>query len=110
MVLGEPKVTATLQAFKTSSNKLYNLNIEKTTLFNLENKYQEFVKLFEEAMNSLEEIKYQFFIIFILKNSGIACYVDLGISETKFYRLKGLAVEKVAWFLGCAIFEEEYKH
>ena len=36
--------------------------------------------------------------------------MDLGISETEFYRLKGLAVEKVAWFLGCTIFEEEYKH
>ena len=30
MVLGEQKVIATLQSFKTRSNKLYNSNIEKS--------------------------------------------------------------------------------
>lgn len=107
MVLGEQKVTATLQAVKTSSNKLYNSNIEKVAVFNLDNEYQEFITAFEGAMNSLEELEYQiFYNFYIKKKSGIACYVDLGISATEFYRRKGLAVEKVALFLGCAIFEK----
>lgn len=108
VVLGEQKVTATLQAVKTSSNKLYNSNIEKVAVFNLDNEYQEFITAFEGAMNSLEELEYQiFYNFYIKKKSGIACYVDLGISETEFYRVKSLAVEKVALFLGCAIFQED---
>ncbi len=96
-----------MQSCNSKTNKLYNLNIEKTALFNLENDYQEFVTLFENAMNNLDELEYQIFYNFYIKNqSGIACYVDLGISETEFYRVKSLAVEKVALFLGCAIFKE----
>ena len=67
MVLGEQKVTATLQAVKTSSNKLYNSNIEKVAVFNLDNEYQEFITAFEGAMNSLEELEYQIFYNFYIK-------------------------------------------
>ena len=56
-----------LQSCNSKTNKLYNSNIEKTALFNLENEYQEFVTLFEKAMNSLEGLEYQMFYNFYIK-------------------------------------------
>ncbi len=63
--------------------------------------------LFEGAMNSLDDLEYQVFYDFYIKRkTGIACYVDLGITEGEFYSHKNKAIEKVALFLGCAVFED----
>lgn len=108
LIFGEQKVTASYHLNGSTTNKIYNSNIEKVAMFNLENEYQEIVTLFEGAMKSLEELEYQIFYNFYIKQkTGIACYVDLGISESEFYRLKNKAIEKVALFLGCAVFKEE---
>ena len=59
-------------------------------------------------MKSLEELEYKIFYDFYIKGkSGIACYVDLGITESEFYRVKNKSIEKVALFLGCAVFMEK---
>lgn len=108
MILGEQKVTASYHLNGSTSNKIYNSNIEKVAVFNLDNEYQEFITLFEGAMQSLEELEYKIFYDFYIKRkTGIACYVDLGISESEFYRVKNRAIEKVALFLGCAVFKEK---
>lgn len=108
MILGEQKVTASYHLNGSTSNKIYNSNIEKVAVFNLDNEYQEFITLFEGAMQSLEELEYKIFYDFYIKGkSGIACYVDLGITESEFYRVKNKAIEKVALFLGCAVFMEK---
>ena len=108
MILGEQKVTASYHLNGSTSNKIYNANIEKVAVFNLDNEYQEFITLFEGAMQSLEELEYKIFYDFYIKGkSGIACYVDLGITESEFYRVKNKAIEKVALFLGCAVFMEK---
>ena len=108
MILGEQKVTASYHLNGSTSNKIYNSNIEKVAVFNLDNEYQEFITLFEGAMQSLEELEYKIFYDFYIKGkSGIACYVDLGITESEFYRVKNKAIEKVALFLGCAVFKEK---
>lgn len=108
MLLGEQKVTASYHLNGSTSNKIYNSNIEKVAMFNLDNEYQDIVMLFEGAMKSLEELEYQIFYNFYIKQkTGIACYVDLGITESEFYRVKNKAVEKVALFLGCAVFKEK---
>lgn len=108
MILGEQKVTASYHLNGLTSNKIYNSNIEKVAVFNLDNEYQEFITLFEGAMQSLEELEYKIFYDFYIKGkSGIACYVDLGITESEFYRVKNKAIEKVALFLGCAVFMEK---
>lgn len=110
MVLGEQKVTTNFQTSFSRTNKLYNSNIEQTVLFNAENEYQEFVTLFENAMNSLDELEYQvFYNFYFTKKSGIACYMDLEITETEFYRTKERAINNMALFLGCAIFEDDKK-
>lgn len=107
MILGEQKVTASYHLNGSTTNKLYNSNIEKVAMFNLDNEYQDIVMLFEGAMNSLDELEYKiFYNYYINKKSGIACYVDLGITESEFYRVKNTAIEKVALFLGCAVFKE----
>lgn len=107
MVLGEQKVTASYHLLGSKSNKLYNSNIEKVAVFNLDNEYQEFITSFEGAMNTLDELEYRVFYDFYIKRkTGIACYVDLGIDESEFYRVKNASIEKVALFLGCAIFKE----
>lgn len=107
MVLGEQKVTASYHLTGSTANKLYNSNIEKVAMFNLDNEYQDIVMLFEGAMNSLDDLEYQVFYDFYIKRkTGIACYVDLGITEGEFYRHKNKAIEKVALFLGCAVFED----
>lgn len=106
MILGEQKVTASYHLNGSTTNKPYNSNIEKVAVFNLDNEYQEFITLFEGAMQSLEELEYQIFYNFYIKQkTGIACYVDLGITESEFYRLKNKVIEKVALFLGCAVFK-----
>ena len=108
MILGEQKVTASYHLNGSTSNKIYNSNIEKVAVFNLDNEYQEFITLFEGAMQSLEELEYKIFYDFYIKGkSGIACYVDLGITESEFYRVKNKSIEKVALFLGCAVFMEK---
>lgn len=108
MLLGEQKVTASYHLNGSTSNKIYNSNIEKVAMFNLDNEYQDIVMLFEGAMKSLEELEYQIFYNFYIKQkTGIACYVDLGITESEFYRVKNKAVEKVALFLRCAVFKEK---
>ena len=108
MILGEQKVTASYHLNGSTSNKIYNSNIEKVAVFNLDNEYQEFITLFEGAMQSLEELEYKIFYDFYIKQkTGIACYVDLGITESEFYRVKNKAIEKVALFLGCAVFKEK---
>lgn len=108
MLLGEQKVTASYHLNGSTSNKIYNSNIEKVAMFNLDNEYQDIVMLFEGAMNSLDELEYRVFYDFYIKRkTGIACYVDLGISESEFYRVKNRAIEKVALFLGCAVFKEK---
>lgn len=108
MLLGEQKVTASYHLNGSTSNKIYNSNIEKVAMFNLDNEYQDIVMLFEGAMKSLEELEYQIFYNFYIKQkTGIACYVDLGITESEFYRVKNKAIEKVALFLGCAVFKEK---
>ena len=108
MLLGEQKVTASYHLNGSTTNKPYNSNIEKVAIFNLDNEYQDIVMLFEGAMKSLEELEYQIFYNFYIKQkTGIACYVDLGITESEFYRVKNKAVEKVALFLGCAVFKEK---
>jgi|GEM_PF-4565396 hypothetical protein len=108
MILGEQKVTASYHLNGSTSNKIYNSNIEKVAMFNLDNEYQEFVSLFEGGMKSLEELEYKIFYDFYIKGkSGIACYVDLGITESEFYRVKNKSIEKVALFLGCAVFMEK---
>ena len=76
-------------------------------MVNLDNEYQEFITSFEGAMNTLDELEYRVFYDFYIKRkTGIACYVDLGIDESEFYRVKNASIEKVALFLGCAIFKE----
>lgn len=108
MLLGEQKVTASYHLNGSTSNKIYNSNIEKVAMFNLDNEYQDIVMLFEGAMKSLEELEYQIFYNFYIKRkTGIACYVDLGITESEFYRVKNKAIEKVALFLRCAVFKEK---
>ena len=108
IVLGEQKVTASYHLLGSKSNKLYSSNIEKVAVFNLDNEYQEFITAFEGAMNSLDELEYRVFYDFYIKRkTGIACYVDLEISESEFYRAKNRAIEKVALFLGCAVFKEK---
>ena len=108
MLLGEQKVTASYHLNGSTSNKIYNSNIEKVAMFNLDNEYQDIVMLFEGAMKSLEELEYQIFYNFYIKQkTGIACYVDLGITESEFYRVKNKSIEKVALFLGCAVFMEK---
>lgn len=107
MILGEQKVTASYHLTGSTTNKLYNSNIEKVAMFNLDNEYQDIVMLFEGAMNSLDDLEYQVFYDFYIKRkTGIACFVDLGITEGEFYRVKNKAIEKVALFLGCAVFED----
>ena len=107
LIFGEQKVTASYHLNGSTTNKIYNSNIEKVAMFNLDNEYQEIVTLFEGAMKSLEELEYQIFYNFYIKQkTGIACYVDLGITESEFYRVKNKAIEKVALFLGCAVFKE----
>lgn len=108
LIFGEQKVTASYHLNGSTTNKIYNSNIEKVAMFNLDNEYHEIVTLFEGAMKSLEELEYQIFYNFYIKQkTGIACYVDLGITESEFYRVKNKAVEKVALFLGCAVFKEK---
>lgn len=108
LIFGEQKVTASYHLNGSTTNKIYNSNIEKVAMFNLDNEYHEIVTLFEGAMKSLEELEYQIFYNFYIKQkSGIACYVDLGITESEFYRVKNKAIEKVALFLGCAVFKEK---
>jgi len=108
LIFGEQKVTASYHLNGSTTNKIYNSNIEKVAMFNLDNEYQEIVTLFEGAMKSLEELEYQIFYNFYIKQkTGIACYVDLGITESEFYRVKNKAIEKVALFLGCAVFKEK---
>ena len=106
LIFGEQKVTASYHLNGSTTNKIYNSNIEKVAMFNLDNEYQEIVTLFEGAMKSLEELEYQIFYNFYIKQkTGIACYVDLGITESEFYRVKNKAIEKVALFLGCSVFK-----
>lgn len=108
LIFGEQKVTASYHLNGSTTNKIYNSNIEKVAMFNLDNEYHEIVTLFEGAMKSLEELEYQIFYNFYIKQkTGIACYVDLGITESEFYRVKNKAIEKVALFLGCAVFKEK---
>ena len=108
LLFGEQKVTASYHLNGSTTNKIYNSNIEKVAMFNLDNEYHEIVTLFEGAMKSLEELEYQIFYNFYIKQkTGIACYVDLGITESEFYRVKNKAIEKVALFLGCAVFKEK---
>ena len=108
LIFGEQKVTASYHLNGSTTNKIYNSNIEKVAMFNLDNEYHEIVTLFEGAMKSLEELEYQIFYNFYIKQkTGIACYVDLGITESEFYRVKTKAIEKVALFLGCAVFKEK---
>lgn len=107
MVLGEQKVTASYHLTGSTTNKPFNSNIEKVAMFNLDNEYQDIVMLFEGAMNNLDDFEYRVFYDFYIKRkTGISCYVDLGITEGEFYRLKNKAIEKVALFLGCAVFED----
>ena len=90
------------------ATKFITQTLKKAAMFNLENEYQDIVMLFEGAMNSLDELEYKIFYDFYIKGkSGIACYVDLGITESEFYRVKNKAIEKVALFLGCAVFKEK---
>lgn len=108
LIFGEQKVTASYHLNGSTTNKIYNSNIEKVAMFNLDNEYHEIVTLFEGAMKSLEELEYQIFYNFYIKQkTGIACYVDLGITESEFYRVKNKAIEKVALFLRCAVFKEK---
>ena len=71
--------------------------------------YQEYIDMIDNTLNSLEEWneeEYQvFYDFYVEKKSGVACSVDLCLSDTQFYRIKNRAVEKVARLLECVIYE-----
>lgn len=71
--------------------------------------YQEYVDMIDCTLKSLEEWneeEYQaFYDFYVEKKSGVACSIDLCLSESQFYRIKNKAVEKVAQLLECVIYE-----
>ena len=78
-------------------------------LGNVNSEYQEYIDMIDNALKSLKkwnEEEYQvFYDFYVEKKSGIACSVDLCLSDTQFYRFKNRAVEKVARLLECVIYE-----
>lgn len=81
----------------------------KVFLGNVNSEYQEYIDMIDNTLNSLEEWneeEYQvFYDFYVEKKSGVACSVDLCLSEAQFYRIKSKAVEKVARLLECVIYE-----
>lgn len=81
----------------------------KVFLGNVNSEYQEYIEMIENTLNSLEEWnkeEYQaFYDFYVEKKSGVACSIDLCLSESHFYRIKNRAVEKVARLLECVIYE-----
>ena len=71
--------------------------------------YQAYIDMIDNTLNSLKEWneeEYQvFYDFYVEKKSGVACSVDLCLSETQFYIIKNKAVEKVARLLECVIYE-----
>ena len=78
-------------------------------LGNVNSEYQEYIDMIDNTLKSLKkwnEEEYQvFYDFYVEKKSGIACSVDLCLSDTQFYRFKNRAVEKVARLLECVIYE-----
>lgn len=104
---GSQSVTASYQPTTGTSGKMYNSSMDRVTEFNLENKYSDFVEMFERALNVLDGEEREAFILFYLKRkSGVACYVDMGIPEGTFYRVKNKAVENFAMALGCEVYHD----
>ena len=68
--------------------------------------YQEYIDMIDNSLEEWNEEEYQvFYDFYVEKKSGVACSIDLCLSETQFYRIKNKAVEKVARLLECVIYE-----
>lgn len=81
----------------------------KISLEKINNEYIEYIDMIDSALKVLEggnNDEYQaLYDFYVKKKSGIACCIDLSMSETQYYRVKAKAVEKFARLLECEIYE-----
>lgn len=104
---GSQSITVSYKPTTGTSGTMYNSSMDKVTEFNLENEYSGFVEMFERAIETLDGEEREAFISFYIKQkSGIACYVDMGIAESMFRKIKNKAIEHFAIALGCEVYHD----
>lgn len=102
-------ITSHFHHSSSRSNKMYCSNIERTALFNLSNKFIDYVELFENSLKELEDTEREIICrYFLLGYSGNEIAEFLGVSVSKLNKLKKKAIINFALLLDCEVYRNVF--
>ncbi|WP_088033500.1 ArpU family phage packaging/lysis transcriptional regulator [Evansella clarkii] len=107
----QPKVTATLQLVPVKPSNQFHSSTEDAAIKNADAEIEKmsFIEQMVEAINRLPEEERSVIVKEYMDNSytyNYEIYNDLGISETKYYKLKGRAFLRLAIMLKVEVYDE----
>lgn len=106
----EPKITSTFHLAKSSSNEKHS-KTEDTAIkkINIEMDRENYIKKIIKAVNRLSFLERKIIIKRYLTDEDVydyEVYNELGLSESKFYRIKSDAFYKLAFLLNIVVYKE----
>lgn len=107
----EPKITSTFHLAKSSTNEKHS-KTEDTAIkkINIEMDRENYIKKIIKAVNRLSFLERKIIIKRYLTDEDVydyEVYNELGLSESKFYRIKSDAFYKLAFLLNIVVYKEE---
>lgn len=106
----EPKITSTFHLVKSSTNEKHS-KTEDTAIkkINIEMDRENYIKKIIKAVNRLSFLERKIIIKRYLTDEDVydyEVYNELGLSESKFYRIKSDAFYKLAFLLNIVVYKE----
>lgn len=106
----EPKITSTFHLAKSSTNEKHS-KTEDTAIkkINIEMDRENYIKKIIKAVNRLSFLERKIIIKRYLTDEDVydyEVYNELGLSESKFYRIKSDAFYKLAFLLNIVVYKE----
>jgi len=106
----EPKITSTFHLAKSSTNEKHS-KTEDTAIkkINIEMDRENYIKTIIKAVNRLSFLERKIIIKRYLTDEDVydyEVYNELGLSESKFYRIKSDAFYKLAFLLNIVVYKE----
>lgn len=106
----EPKITSTFHLAKSSTNEKHS-KTEDTAIkkMNIEMERENYIKKIIKAVNRLSFLERKIIIKRYLTDEDVydyEVYNELGLSESKFYRIKSDAFYKLAFLLNIVVYKE----
>lgn len=107
----EPKITSTFHLAKSSTNEKHS-KTEDTAIkkIYIEMDRENYIKKIIKAVNRLSFLERKIIIKRYLTDEDVydyEVYNELGLSESKFYRIKSDAFYKLAFLLNIVVYKEE---